>query len=173
MSCPDWQDLCQRHEADLEDTPEWCSALDHLDNCTSCQADAPTFDPTLLFQRLPAFEVGSDDIASMKQAVASMRRGQTIEQRSRPSTRSWRHAAALAAVLLGSLLLRGAATNDGTPNAMPVIATPITATPNMASDVDLRQIPLVETTDPTYSSIIQVVDDDISLVLVMPSEIDA
>ena len=32
-------------------------------------------------------------------------------------------------------------------------------------------MPLIETADPTYGSIIQVVDDDISVVLVVPSAI--
>lgn len=178
MSCPDWQDLCRRHEVTLDDTPEWRSALEHLDDCTTCQADAPTFDPTLLFRRLPTFEVGGDDIASMKQAVASMRRGQTIEQRQRPRMRSWRNAAAFAAVLMGSLMLRGAgsmpssAPNDDASDTRSAIAAPVTAEPNVMSDIDLRQIPLVETNDPNYGSIIQVVDDDISLVLVVPSGID-
>ncbi len=178
MSCPDWQDLCRRHEADLDDSPEWRSALEHLDDCATCQVDAPEFDPALLFRRLPAFEVGSDDIASMKQAVASMRRGQTIQQRQRPRAHSWRKAAAFAAVLLGSLSLRGTTSipsstpSDGASDNRPAIAAPVQATPNLASDIDLRQIPLVETNDPNYGSIIQVVDDDISLVLVLPSGID-
>ncbi len=172
MRCPDWQDLCRRHEAD-RDALEWRLALDHLDDCPSCQDDAPAFDPTLLFQRLPAFEVGDDEVAAMKQAVAGMRRGQTIERRRRPMARSWRNAAALAAVLLGSVLLRGAGSlpDDATLSAAPAVAPTVEA-PGVASEIDLWQMPLVEPADPTYGSIIQVIDDDISLVLVVPSGID-
>lgn len=172
-SCPDWRDLCKQREnaADdargvADDAPEWRSALDHFDRCPACQAEAPAFDPMLMFHRLPVFEVDADGVEAMKQAVAGMRRGQTIEHRHGLPTRPWLRAAALAAVLLGSLMLRGAG-NPTTP-AAPMDSVQET----VANDIDLWHMPLVETADPTYGSIIQVVDDDISLVLVVASEAD-
>ncbi len=173
MSCPDWRALCRR-EAGSGDSPEWCSALRHLDQCPSCQAAAPACDPTLLFRRLPVPEVGHDDVEAMKRAVASMRRGETIEHRRGPRVRSGLRAAALAVVALGSLLLRGAGpVPDGAvPASSPGGRQIGNVAPAAASEIDLRRMPLVETVDPAYSSIIQVVDDDISLVLVMPSRVD-
>ena len=170
MSCPDWQTLCRRHETERDETPEWRAALTHLDECRACQDAAPAFDPALLFRRLPALEVGHDDVEAMKQAVAGMRRGRTIERRVSPWTRYWRQAAALAAVLLGSVLLKGAGVEAPATGTTSAVSSQ--AAPRAAADIDLWRMPLVETADPTYGSIIQVVDDDISLVLVMPSETD-
>ncbi len=167
MSCPDWQTLNRRREAQPDDSPEWLSALEHLDGCEDCQADAPAFDPTLLFRRLPALSVDRDGVEAMKRAVTSMRRGENLEHRRRPLPRAWLRAAALAVVALGSLLLRGA-------GPQPEAETPPSATAPeaAANEIDLRRLPLIETVDPTYGSIIQVVDDDISVVLVVPSEVD-
>ena len=177
MSCPDWRALVRRHEEAPGDSPEWRSALHHLDDCPACQSAAPAADPMLLFRRLPAPEASRDEIETMKQAVASMRRGQTVEHRRRRLPSSWARAAALAAVLLGSLLLRGAAV-PGTataPNGTePSAGAPPAGAPSAlaADDVDLRRLPLIETSDPTYGSIIQVMDDDISVVLVVPGGVD-
>lgn len=170
MSCPDWRALTRRREAEPGDPPAWRSALHHLDRCPACQETAPAFDPTLVFRRLPAAEVGSDGIEEMKRAVASMRRGRTIEHRQRPRVRPWLRAAAVAAVAVGSLLLRGAGSApDGVaPEAAPASLAPVA----VESEVDLWHMPLVETADPIYGSIIQVVDDDISVVLVVPTEAD-
>lgn len=183
MSCPDWRVLCRQRESDPGDAPEWRSALRHLDGCAACQTAAPAFDPTLLFRRLPALEVGSAGVEAMKQAVAGMRRGQTIEHRRRPLMRTasrgtWRQAAALAAVFLGSLLLRGADVGPevrlhGTsPEALTADVAPASEAAATASEIDLWRMPLIETADPTYGSIIQADYDDMSLVLVMPSGID-
>lgn len=167
MSCPDWRALADRRETDPDEAPEWQQALSHLDDCPACQDAASAVEPTLLFRRLPTFESGNDEVEAMKRAVASMRRGQTIERQHKPPTRSWLRAAALAAVLLGSLMLRGAGSPPSSTEPA-VIAAPAAA----ASAIDLRRLPLIEAVDPTYGSIIQVVDDDISLVLVVRSEID-
>ena len=108
MSCPNWRALSRRREAGSGDAPEWRSALRHLDECPACQAAAPAVDPTLLFLRLPAPEMDRDGVEAMKRAVASMRRGETIEHRRSPRARYGLRAGALASVALGSLLLRGA-----------------------------------------------------------------
>ncbi len=167
MSCPDWRALCRRHEVGSDDASEWHSAIGHLDGCPACQAAAPAYDPTLLFHRLPSFEAAHDEVETMKRAVASMRRGETIEHPPNPPARYGLRAAALAAVALGSLLLRGAG------SAPDRVVPAASIEPKAAlSEIDLRRMPLVETVDPAYGSIIQVVDDDISVVLVMPSKID-
>ncbi len=176
MSCPDWQALSEGRAADRDDSPEWLQALEHLDGCAACRAGAPAFEPTLVFRRLSAPALDLDGIEAMKRAVSSMRRGETIEHRRRFAAlaplwgdlpRVWLRAAALAAVVLGSLLLRGAGrlpeASAPSPAALPAAA---------AHEIDLRRLPLVETADPTYGAIIQVVDDDISVVLVVPSEMD-
>ncbi len=203
-SCPDWRNLCAQREAAADEAPgrrvaddapgrraaddapwrrvtddaPWRSALRHLDQCPACQADAPAFDPTLMFRSLPVLEVDRDGIEAMKQAVAGMRRGQKIEDtrgshRRGSRMRPWLRAAALAAVLLGSLVLRGSGVvvpDDIAPTASMVPTSGVSET--VPSDVDLWRMPLIETADPTYGSIIQVVDDDISLILVVSSEVD-
>lgn len=170
-SCPDWRSLCERHEIANDDSPDWLAALRHLDRCPACQNTAPAFDPTLMFRRLPALEVGRDDVEAMKQAVAGMRRGQTIERRT-SSARPWLRAAAVAAVLLGSLMLSGA--RDLAPQIVPEASVPeVGMTPKaVASEVDLWRMPLIETIDPSYSSLIQVDDDDLSVVLVVSPDVD-
>ncbi len=195
MSCPDWQAVCRRHDAAPDDASkrrvadealewrvadealEWQSALSHLDGCPACQSAAPAFDPTLLFRRLPALEADRDDVEAMKLAVAGMRRGQTIERRGSVA-RPWLRAAAVAAVLLGSLMLRGggvgpeavAPVADATDGVTPDGVTPAASLAPAASDIDLWRMPLIETVDPTYGPIFQVDDDDFSLVLVPPSD---
>lgn len=167
MSCPDWHALVERRATDPNGEREWRSALCHLDECSACQAEALAHEPTLMFRRLPSLEAGRDEIEAMKQAVASMRRGQVIENRRNSTSRPLLQAAAVAAVLLGALLLRG----TGTPSAeiVPVVAG---AQTQSAGALDLQRMPLIETADPNYGSIIQVVDDDISVVLVVPQKLD-
>ena len=177
MSCPDWRALCARREAGPTDGPsprrgaseiEWRAALEHLDGCDDCQSEALAADPTLLFRRLPAIATGTEEVEAMQRAVASMRRGEKIEQRRPALRRSLLRVASLAAVILGSVLLRGA--GEPLPSAEPIPI--VEASPAAASELDLGWLPLIETIDPTYGSIIQVVDDDISLVVVLPSDAD-
>lgn len=172
MSCPDWRALSARRDAHAGDAPGWHAALEHFDGCPDCQRDAVAADPTLLFRRLPALEPGPGEVEAMKRAVAGMRRGERTRRR-RPFQagalrRPLLRAAALAAVLLGSVLLRGA----GSPPPRSAEAVP--AAGSSAAALDLRWMPLVEPIDPAYGSIIQVDDDDLSLVVVLPpvSDVD-
>ncbi len=114
MSCPNWRSVVAERELTGEDAAAWTEALRHLDDCPDCWERALAADPALLFQRLPAPEISDEDIAGMKQAVATMRRARTIEQpsvqrsRSWGSTRVWQAVAAVAVLALGPWLLRDA-----------------------------------------------------------------
>jgi hypothetical protein len=84
MSCPDWRRL----DASVRDAPgkpgarwqeaRWQEALRHLDGgCPRCWQEAVAVDPTLIFRRLPAPELGpaeeADEVAAARLAVAAMR----------------------------------------------------------------------------------------------------
>lgn len=177
MTCPDWQTLCYLRQtrdrrqagprqADAGDVPGWQAALRHLDDCPSCQREALAADPTLLFRRLPVLSADADETEAMKRAVASMRRGETIEHRAPASRRMLLRAAALAVVLLGSALLRGAQ-----PPMPESVGSPLLIGAAAALVYELEWLPLVEAADPSYGSIIQVVDDDISVVVVLPPDV--
>ncbi|MCP4659203.1 MAG: hypothetical protein GY856_27655 [bacterium] len=180
MSCPDWRTLTTaRRDADPE---AWQSALAHFDDCSLCRRDALTAEPTLLFRRLPTLEAGADQIADMQRAVATMRRARSMEEpRGRapyrqpplgePST--WLRAAALAAVLLGAALLRGTgpATTDRVEHAAlgpgAVSTESLSAVNTAPASFDPARLPLVEDVDPSYGSVIQVMDDDFAIVMVV------
>ena len=71
MSCPDWPSLVRRRDR----VPEvWDAALEHFDGCSRCRDAALAAEPTLLFRRLPAPAPRGDEIATMKEAVAALRR---------------------------------------------------------------------------------------------------
>ena len=114
---------------------------------------------------------------------------------------TWLRAAAVAAVLITAGLMQGAATppgltGSGAGEAMALVADAQIADARVAdarvadaqiadtrgadaggplaslwSDSALEEMPLVETTDPSYGSVVQVVDDEISLVVVLPSDV--
>lgn len=184
MSCPDWQSLCAwRADETSEAPPGWQAALEHLDGCSSCQADALDADPILLFRRLPGLEAEAGEVEAMQRAVASMRRNQSIERRRLHLRRSWLRAAALGAILLGSLLLRGLvspseselAGGEDADAAPQLVAVSEEALAPVAVEEELSPasvLPLVENIDPAYGQIIQVVDQEISLVVVMPQSHD-
>lgn len=174
MSCPDWRTLTTaRRDADPE---AWQSALAHFDDCSRCRQDALAAEPTLIFRRLPTLEAGADEIADIKRAVATMRRARSMEApRGRASYRqasTWLRAAALAAVLLGAALLRGTgpATTDRFEQADlgdAVNAESLNAANLAVASFDPKRLPLVEDVDPSYGSLIQVVDDEFAIVMVV------
>jgi hypothetical protein len=99
-SCPDWPALVAARDAALADgaaEAAWVEALDHLDGCAACRRPALATDPTLLFRSLPRVEVNAAEVASMRQAVASMRRAQRVTPEP-PRRRFARTAARLAAL---------------------------------------------------------------------------
>ncbi|MEM7587148.1 MAG: hypothetical protein AAF560_27410 [Acidobacteriota bacterium] len=236
MSCPDWQDLTDRRDADELDSATWRTALEHLDGCSDCQSEALAADPTLMFRRLPAPEVGDDEVAAMQQAVAGMRRRAKIAPRRASSTGPWMRAAAVAAVLLGSVLLSGSEPRVAPSDALDRVAdSPIPIADASTAEVSTAavsarggleaaearrlalpegpslgslalsgptldgfssdgfsladasvgavevvpmlvearsasRLPLVEMANPSYGSIIEVVDQDISVVVVLPAD---
>lgn len=179
MSCPDWRDLCARREADSGDVPGWHAALEHMDECPSCREAAVEADPALLFRSLPSLEADSSEIQEMQRAVASMRRSDKLARNRWSVPTSWLRAAALGAVLIGSILLRGA---GAPPEDLALAGSPVAEAPaevtRVAEEAEssesntVRALPLVEMVDPSYGPIIQVVDQDISLVVVMPENQD-
>ncbi len=197
MSCPDWQDLSRRRDAEQLDDARWREALDHMDSCPKCRDEAVAADPTLLFRRLPTLTADDSQVRAMQQAVAGMRHGAAALDRRRlpPSSwlrataaASWLRAAAVAAVLLGASLLNGTA-----PRSPEVVSiadavaeaegyeiyqagdnplyelAPVGVAP-VAFETHASALPLVEMADPSFGSIIEVVDQDITLVVVMSED---
>lgn len=182
MTCPDWRSLERRRDQRPE---AWERALAHFDACPRCHDQALAVEPTLLFRRLPAPEVGGDEIAAMRQAVTALRRSEQASLRAATGWAGGLRAAALAAILITAALLQGALPVDrdwpgrdrpGLPMGLTVAEN---AAPGLAAfagtapaSLALDRMPLVEDLDPAYGSVVQVVDDDLSLVLVLaPSDV--
>ncbi len=168
---------------------DWHAALKHLDNCSECQVDAIAADPTLLFRRLPVPEFGDTEVETMQRAVASMRRSAKVEERRRPafalpSAGPWIRAAAVTLVLLGSAVLHGTdprggdAAIDSESSQVAEVGESVQPAPGLPAvglsmaARSVSRLPLVEMADPSYGSIIEVVDQDISVVVVLPGNLD-
>jgi hypothetical protein len=189
MSCPDWRTLGARRDREPE---IWDAALRHLDGCSHCVDAALAAEPTLLFHRLPAPRLRRGEIAEMQQAVAALRRNS--RRRTPPA---WLRAAAVAAVLITAALLDGAVRRDAETREPGALAARGAAAdvarfiepgllregmpePGLAAAPEpweagpqtlaLERMPLVEYSDPSYGSVVEVVDDEVSLVLVLPLE---
>ncbi len=82
--CPsDWLPLLDhRFDPEVAEPADWPRLRAHLDGCARCREEACAIDPTLAFGRLPEVYVDAADIASMKQAVATLRRGRELETES-------------------------------------------------------------------------------------------
>ncbi|MEM8934704.1 MAG: hypothetical protein AAGE94_26145 [Acidobacteriota bacterium] len=196
----DWHELLGRHDADPDDDfPGWRDALDLLDVDPAAQAEAEDVDPLMMFRRLPEPEVGADDIAAMKQAVASARRARAVEEvaadrldaapvvrfdrlRRLASTQPARWFAAAAAIVVavgGLWTLDETLLRDTLVEPAPVMA----AVSDPADDafeviVDAtspltRSMPLVEEIGDSPSEMMQVDTDDLSLVVVYVAQHDA
>lgn len=177
MSCPDWNRLCELRD----ERPEtWDEALEHLEGCALCRDEAWEAEPTLIFRRLPAMSVGGDEMASIKQTVAAMCRSEAIQRPPR-RRRNLLRAASLAAAVLAAAYLPGFLMAPGavpTTDLLPVAETPVaaneapawTALPSVPTLSAAEMAPLVEDVDPAYGSVVQVVDQEISLVLVLPNQ---
>ncbi len=137
-------------------------------------------DPALaIFHALPALEVSLDEIEAMKGAVASMRRAERhtapLVQRRRLG---WGRAAAIAAVLLTAVLLRGAAPpvaglDAGLgPAAAILIVQPRVdqATAQLADYASyVTQLPLI---DGLEEPLLQFHDEGLSLVFIASEHLD-
>jgi len=74
VSHPDWKLLVAARDAGGDDPTGWGAALAHMDGCDDCRQRALAADPSLVFRHLPAVATGADEVASMRRAVASLRR---------------------------------------------------------------------------------------------------
>lgn len=174
MSCPDWSRLAALQD---EEPETWASALEHLDACEACFDEALAAEPTLLFRRLPAPRMSSEDIAAIKGAVTTMRRTEPLNRPTVPkAVRHWRAMATAAAILMAVVLSGGGITGPaGVDTVASVDGTSASETVEMplAEPVDvapvIEHMPLVEDIDPAYGSVVQVMDAEMSLVLVLPS----
>jgi anti-sigma factor RsiW len=100
---------------------------EHLSSCAECREDMAEVEPSLLFARIPAAEVSSDDVLRV---LAGVRAGIALaetEKRARRGRPSHRHrvaamasAAALAAM---TLVLPGSARRPADPPAIAPVAT--------------------------------------------------
>lgn len=171
MSCPDWLRLVRVQD---EDPESWQAALQHAEDCDDCFEDALEAEPTMLFRRLPAPRASQLDIEAIKSGVASMRRAQALTRPAETRRKvRWGRSLATAATLLLAAVLSGGWPGDRDDGPMALVeasqleeslAPTLLETP---SEVD--QMPLVEDVDPTYGSVVQVMDAEMSLVLVLPN----
>lgn len=83
-ACPsDWLPLLDhRFDPEAAEPADWPRLRTHLDGCARCREEACAIDPTLAFGRMPEVQIDAADIASMKQAVATLRRGRALETES-------------------------------------------------------------------------------------------
>lgn len=175
-SCPDWLHLA----ALQDDEPDaWAAALEHLDSCEACFDDALAADPTVLFRSMPVPQMSAEDIASIQDAVHTMRRTEPLARREEPPRRrfGWRHLATAAAIM-GAAVLSGGGWTDGLRFADNPPAAQVAEASAVESDIEsvsndelpeILDVPLVEDLDPSYGSVVQVMDSDMSLVLVLPN----
>lgn len=193
MSTIDWRDLAERHERAPElDDAQWLRALAAFDEDPAEREAALDSDPLLMFRDLPEVDISSADIDAMKASVASMRRAHAVEHvphsdSQKPRRRvsafatarliekraSW-PVAALLAVAVTALALTGfdadslpvpTAVHDvaALHGASTVFHRPVTS-PEM--QLALASMPLVEDADPTKDLLMQIEDDDLSLLVV-------
>lgn len=173
MSCPDWPRCVALQD---EEPQAWDDALRHLDSCDACFDEAMDADPTVLFRRLPAPETSAADIASIKDAVATMRRTEPMARRTAPPPRRRRYALAIAATLAMVAALSGGWPGGSTDPQVASLETDLVheaetfdARPSEDEFPSFEDVPLVEDLDPTYGSVVQVMDGEMSLVLVLPN----
>lgn len=174
MRCPEWRSLELRRE---REPVAWSAALTHFDECPHCRDEALAAEPALLFRRLPAPGISADEIADMKLSVAALRRAGAQSRRAIDLAGTpWLKAAALAVLLIGAALIEAGNPGIAGPGgAIPAGAdTCVQWLADAASPVAgssfaaLEEMPLVEFVDPAFGSVVEVVDDKVSLLLVLP-----
>jgi len=197
MTCPDWNRLvAERDAAPPSARPAgipagaaaWDRALAHLDRCPACGPRALAADPTLVFRRLPAPEVGDADVEAMRRAVESMRRAGRVAaaETGRPAAaegfrrlrvpaapRSWRQLAAAAALAAASLGLWLSAPDEAGRSAEPLRAAagqPAAAAPS--APVPASEPAFLELAEPRAADVYQVGEEDLLVVMVMDETLD-
>ncbi|MEM1181124.1 MAG: hypothetical protein AAGM22_22470 [Acidobacteriota bacterium] len=196
MSSIDWQRLVDEHDrAPERDDDAWIEALMAMDEDPQERERAEDADPLLMFRRLPEPRVTTSDIESMKAAVSTMREvSETLaETAPAPSRRRRleRYVLPLAAVLVLAVtaaLLAGYGMSESSQIAAPqVVATLADAAPAagapgsadfsldtvsldgavVAASLTASELPLVEDADPGSDLLMQIENDDMSLVVVL------
>lgn len=146
-----------------------------------CDQRLPEQDPLAIFHNLPAPRVSDGEVASMKAAVAELRRARELSRRSdqlvteaelvaplraarvaRLPRTAWRTVAAAAALLAVAVLFGG-------PGRVSVSQdqNTLAAAPANVPDGAANHLPLVEDLDPLQAELIQIEDDGMSLVVVL------
>ncbi|MEM8994939.1 MAG: hypothetical protein AAGF23_09120 [Acidobacteriota bacterium] len=188
MSSIDWQRLVGDHDrAPERDDDAWIEALMAMDEDPAERERAEAADPLLMFRRLPEPDVTASDIDSMKAAVATMRQvSETLAEsaptpaRRRPERWILPIAAALVLAVTLVLLAGHGAAVDG-PQAAGTVAsmTPPVEASFTAADFVLdgaalaaSELPLVEDADPGSDLLMQIENDEMSLVVVLAPDQD-
>jgi len=161
MSCPDWSALAARRDADVAGEAAWDDALVHFDGCAQCRDQAFAAEPTLHFRSLPRIAASDADVAGMRQAVAALRQAHELELRERSRAMPVWRLAAMLAVLLGAALLHG---TPPSPSPFSQASRPVVVA---EPALDLTHIPLVEIEDVSSGTLVQLDDDEVSIVMVL------
>jgi hypothetical protein len=171
MACPDWHRLAAARDASPGDPPGWDDAVAHLDGCAACRGAAVVADPTLVFRRLPALTVGTDEVEAMLVRVAALRgargvgRPLTSRRLPRPYGR-WQPAAAAAALAFAALA------GGHAPPGAPRVATVPGSVGSLALAAEISAQPLLEELDRPFDQVMQWNTDEMSVVLVVDERLD-
>lgn len=105
MSCRRWRTAMANGGLERLSPAEYRREMEHLAGCPSCRAGAADLDPTILLAALPPIQVADEEVEQVQQTVRALRRVRALEERWTLSARRVGGAAALAALLLASLLV--------------------------------------------------------------------
>lgn len=179
MSCPNWNALLAHRDSEPNLDPDaWVSAMEHLESCDLCRQEAFSAEPSLLFQDLPSLSVEADDVATMKSAVAAMRRAEPLQAAHPPRRRFLPalRAAALAALVLSLAGLQGGVEEGPEAhlgNASAVSATKLSAHRPAVISAPVRSAhPLIENVQTLSGTMVQMVDSELDVVLLISDDLD-
>ncbi|MEO1082684.1 MAG: hypothetical protein AAFY88_00420 [Acidobacteriota bacterium] len=191
MSSIDWQRLVEEHDrAPERDDDAWIEALMAMDEDPVERELAEAADPLLMFRRLPEPSVTASDIDSMKAAVANMRQVSETLAESAPAPQRRRPErwilplAAVLALAVAVALLAGHGVAVDAPQAAVTMASVSSVEASLSSaDFALdaaidgaalaaSELPLVEDADPGSDVLMQIENDDMSLVVVLAPDQD-
>lgn len=198
-ACPSWSRLVAHRLAgpDAEPPAGWTEALEHLETCAACRAEAYAVDPALVFRRLPEVPVGAEDVAAMRAGVETLRRAKRIEAGAETSSRAaaraaekppagdaaaWKRLAA-AAVLATALLAvhgpraGGPPAEPPPPSPTPAVATDAGLEPYFAADGEIldlwASLPVaVDDVDYPIASVYHIDDEELDVMMVVGDGLD-
>lgn len=180
MTCPNWNHLVTERDAAGGQRPEgWNEAVAHLDGCQDCRRDALRADPTLVFRRLPAVATTQADVASMRRAVASLRRAHEVEEMHAPAeaslepvadrrpSRRLRHAAAAVAVVAAGFGVWLAPSPDDAERAAVDAVEPPPAVVTAGSEAAPAAVPVLDGLSQPQTADVYQMEGEEDLVVVM------